>query len=951
MEKFRDGGKPSYLIGRVDLKSKPVFRGQVLPAILAAFFVLILLAGVWSGGSPRGADTWGHLFKAEYLAGAMRSQGIGAYFSADWMPNWYLGDPFRTYYPPLTTLLLAPLIYILNDSGVALAVLISFFMIGFSALAYIYLRRTWSDWAACLGTLLAAGAPYQLRTIFFEGNLPRMLSLLALPAIAILTDRLLVPRRRRAPTMILLGLCWAWAILAHPQQAVIFAIGMGLYVIFRLVLDPEAPLPMAGPWLSAILLGALLASPWLLPAYSHGELANIPFLPPEKIPLFSSSLWSFLPLFDFSHGEIVFGFGAILLGLLAIGARPDPRRSAWYLAGLIVIWFSLGPAGVFFSLIPLNNQLLPERFLNFATFGIPIAAAGLLPMGRNLRAIRSVLLVILVAADLLPSAGILTGGPYPQEQAVLESAAAGQSGRVALLTYPEPTSLEVYFAGKSTDLINGWALENTPHNAALRRYLSAAEWGPDYLDALFSRWDVRVAVIAGGTEADPARAAVAAMGFSRTATFGRYEIWREDLPSARVQVIPAQSMLVVGDELAPLLSAFPFAEEASPAEFAGSQHNRLGEYPVIGLYRFASNSTSIQSFEQEITGYLNAGGTLVVDLSGMEDIFGRTLDFFGVHALRLAFGDSIPVQWMDPSAGLPSTLPLAGLIEQGWSGATYDGLDMVLATVEQEGSSFPVLGYKNVGRGRVWFVGANLLYYAQLANQNAIRDYIRGKVLEGTLISGHLGLTPLPVGSYSETPDGLSFDYESGEPVNALVSYTYSPRWRTTVDGVPIETAVRDHLIRLSLPAGGHHVEITNQPYGTIWPVLGLLAGILGVVLSAGGWLAESLLRRTEPPKPDFLEVFQKAESVVGGGAFTPCAHCGFRLAESHPPTPITYPFQVSHCPICGAHMDDEGFVQGKDLTREEQSRALNSWLRASGYDPRMIHTKWGFTAEEFFKR
>jgi hypothetical protein len=904
------------------VKSKPVFRDQVLPAVLAAFFILILLAGVWSGGSPRGADTWGHLYKAEYLAGVMRSQGIGAYFTADWMPNWYLGDPFLTYYPPLTTLILAPLIYIFNNSGVALALLISFFLIGFSALTYIYLRRIWSDWAACLGTILAAGAPYQLRTIFFEGNLPRMLSLLALPAIALLTDRLLLPRRRRAPTIILLSLCWAWAILAHPQQALIFAIGMGLYLIFRLVLDPEVPLTMAGPWLIAIVLGALLASPWLLPAYSHGELANIPFLPPEKIPLFSASLWSIFPSFGLSHGEILFGFGAILLGLLAIGARPEPRRSAWYIAGLIAVLFSLGPGGVFFSLIPLNSQLLPERFLNFAAFGIPIAAAGLLPMGRNLRAIRSVLLVILVAADLLPSAGILSGVPYPQEQAVLESAVAGQSGRVALLTYPEPTSLEVYFSGKDADLINGWALENTPNNGPLRRVLSAAQWGPDYLGALFSQWDVRTAVIAGGKEADPARAAVAAMGFSQTSTLGRYEIWREDVPSARVQVIPAQSMLVVGDELAPLLAAFPFAEEATPAEFAGTLHNRLAEYPVIGLYRFASNSSSVQSFEQGITGYLNAGGTLVLDLSGMEDIFGQTLDIFGVHAFRLSFGDSIPVHWMDSSASLPSTLPLTGLIEPSWSGATYDGLDTVLATVDQDGSSFPVLGYKNVGRGKVWFVGANLLYYAQLANQNAIRNYIRGKVLEGTPISGDGGLPALPVQSYTETPAGLSFDYESGEAVRALVSYTYSPRWRATVDGVPVEIAVRDHLIRLSLPAGGHHVEIRNQPYGTIWPVLGLIAGILGVIFGAAGWWAEARWRKTEPPKPDFLEVFQKTENP-DGGAFTPCAHCGFRLAESRPPTPITYPFQVSRCPICGARMDDEGFVQGKDLTREEQSGTI----------------------------
>ena len=933
------------------MKNRPSFRDQVLPAVLVAFFILLLLAGVWSAGSPRGIDTWGHLEKAEYLAGVMRSQGIGAYFTAAWMPSWYMGDPFLTYYPPLSTLLLAPLIYFLGDSGIALRLLISFFLIGFSTLTYLYLRQTWNDWAACLGTALAAGAPYQLRTIFFEGNLPRMLSLLALPAIVLLTDRLLTSHRRRAPIIILLGLCWAWAILSHPQQALMFAIGMGLYLVFRLILDPEVPLTMGGPWLAAIALGALLAGPWLLPAYSHGELANIPFLPAEKIPLFSASLWSFFPSFDLSHGQILFGFGSILLGLLAIGARPDPRRAAWYLAGLIAVWFSLGPGGVLFSLIPLNSQLLPERFLNFAAFVIPIAAAGLLPMGRNLRYVRVALLVILVAVDLLPAASILTGVPYPQEQAVLETVAAGETGRVALMTYPEPTSLEVYFSSTRSDSIFGWALENTPHNETLRRVLSAPDWGPEYLESLFSEWDVRTVVISGGTEADAARLAVKAMGFTQSTGLGKYEIWREGVPASPVQAIPAQSMLVVGAGLSPFLAAFPFAEEASPADFNRIQRNRLADYPVIGLYRFASSPSAVQSFEQNIAGYLNAGGTLVVDLSGMEDVFGQTLNLFGVHAARMAFGDRIPIQWEDSSAGLPTDLPVSGLIEQSWAGATYTGLDTVLAAVNKEGSSFPILGYKNVGRGKVWFVGANLLYYAQLANQNEIRDYIRAKVLEGATVSTKLALQAVPVSAYTETADGLSFNYSVGGPVQALISYTYSPRFRATIDGVPFAIDVRDHLIRMALPPGAHHVEIRNQPLGTVWPIFGWLVGILGVIGGAAGWWIESRRRKTEAAKPHLLEVFQKPVHSDGGAAFTPCAHCGFRLAESRPPSPATYPFQVSHCPICGARMDDEGFDPGKDLSREEQSRVLNHWLRASGYDPRMIYTQWGFSAEEFFQQ
>jgi hypothetical protein len=932
------------------VKRKTAARDQAVPLLLVAFFILALLAGIWLSGWPQGADTWGHLARAEYLAEVMRSGGPGEYFRAAWMPNWYLGDPFLTYYPPLTTLLLGPLIYIFADSMVALRVLISVFFIGFSALTFYYLQRTWNPWAGLLGTVLAAGAPYQMRTVFFEGNLPRMLSLLALPAIAIFTDRVLSQRDRRVPAMVLLGLSWAWAILAHPQQALIFAVGVGLYLVLRLILDPEVPLTRIVPWTGSVILGALFTAPWLLPAYSHGELANIPFLPAEKIPLFSARLDGFLPYLDLTHGQILFGFGAILIGLLAIGARPDPRRTAWYLAGGLTIWFSLGPSGVFFSLLPLNNQLLPERFVNFAAFAVPVAAAGLLPLSKNLRAIRAVLLVILVAADWIPSLRILPGGPYPSEQAVLAAAAPADGGRVALLTYPEPTSLEVYFAGSSADLINGWALENTPHHLALRRVLSAAEWGPGYLESLFDRWDVRAAVIAGGAEADPARAAVSGMGFTFAAAVGRYEIWRSAIPSARVQALPAQSMLLVGDGLSPLLAAFPFAEEASPGEFLQSQSGRLQEYPLLGLYRFADNTADLASFEVILTNYLNAGGSLVVDLSGMEDYYGRTLDFFGVHALRIAFDDPVQMRWQDPADGLPDQLHLSGLIEEGWSGASYEGLDGVLAVAESQGSSYPLLGYKEVGRGRVWFVGGNLLYYAQLAGAAPLQQYLRGLVLDGSSLAVAAANAAVPVSGYAETADAVRFDYAAAEPVNALVSYTYSPRWRATIDGHPVGIGERDHLIRIALPAGTHHVEIRYRAFGTIWPWLGLLAGAAGAFLCVAGWLLEDRWRKNRPPHPDILDIFQKTDSPEGGGTYVPCPHCGFRLAESRPPTPITYPFQVSHCPICGAHMDDEGFEPGKDLSREDRARELHAWLRANHYDPRMIYNQWGFSLDEFFK-
>lgn len=937
------------------MTNRHAIRDRVLPTALVVFFIGLLLALVWQMDSPRGADAWGHLFKAEYLARVMSAQGVGAYFTADWMPNWYLGDPFRTYYPPLTTQVLTPLLFLLGNTDLAYRVFLSLILIGFSVLTFWYLNRSWGAWPAFLGTVMAAGASYQMRTLFFEGNFPRALSLLALPAIAILTDRLLRPHKRRAPGMLALGIVWAWAILAHPQQAYIFAIGMALYLFLRLIFDPEVPIRRIFPVLGAIVLGAMIAGPWLLPAYSHGELANVPFLPQEKIPLFSASPMGFLPGFDLSDGTILFGIGGILLGLVAVSARPDPRRLAWFLAGLLGVIFSLGPAGVFFSLLPLNSQLLPERFLNFSAFAIPIAAAGALPLSWNSRWARVLLVVVLAGVDLIPSFSVLGGVPYPVEQAALTGVATRNQGRVALMTYPEPTALEVYFAGQNADLINGWALENTPHNAAIRRVLSAPQWGSEYLGALFSRWDVRTAVVSGGLEAEPARQFLTAADYRRTETLGRYEFWRLDQPAAPVQILPDKTMLVAGEGLTPFLSTFPFAEEASITQFQQIISAHLLDYPVLGFFRFAADPSGAQSVESTLENYLAAGGTAVVDLSGMEDQFGRTLDFLGVHVYRLSFQDRMNLQWADAGAGMPSVLDLTGLPEQGWSGATYDGLDETLAVVDRDGAQFPVFGYKDVGRGRVWFIGANLLYYALLTGDQPMQDYFQGKVLENAQAmlsaeSGAITYPAVPIQDYLETAEGLSFQYALPEPVSALISYTWSPRWLGLIDGQQVTLEAREGLIRIALPAGAHFVEIRNQPFGTMWPVAGWGLSLLGVLLGGAAILWEARRKPAKTPRHNLEEAFQKPEGADGGGGFVPCAHCGFRLAVSHPPTPVTYPFSVSKCPICDAHMDDEGYVPGKDLSREEEARALNDWLSANGYDPRAVYTEWGFAMEEFFK-
>ncbi len=944
-------------MGRVTVNQQERSRFLVLPYLLVLLALLPALVMVWSPGYPRGADTWGHLFKAEYLAERMRVDGPTAYYQSAWMPAWYMGDPYRTYYPPLTTLLLTPLVYLLRDPFLAYRSFVSLFLILLSHLTYGLFAGRWprERWQAALTAMLVLWAPYTLRTLFFEGNLPRVLAVLALPVIIDFSESLLARPGQYGWRTLAASLAWSWAILAHTQQAFMFAIGLALYAVMRVILDPGVPV-LRLIWVALpIALGAAIAAPWVLPAYSRGELPNIPYLPPIKIELFSAPLRAVAPAVNVPYGSIAFGTGTILLALLLVISRPSPRHNAWLFAGLICLWFSFGPAGVAFSLLPGHEQLLPERFVNFSAFALPMAAGGIVPLGLRARNARRIVIAGLMLVDVLPSLGLLRGGDYPADRAAIAQRLAGQpsGGRVALLTYPEPTALDVYFASAvgGHDQINGWALENTPHHVALRRVLSAPDWGPDYLARLFGLWDVRYAIVSGAdVAAQAARQALTSARFSLNAAEGGFELWTLDRPPSPLQQLPSNQMLIVGEQTEPFLAAYPFAVDGSKSNLLDYAPGDLEAYPILGLMRFNQDPKQLAEAETRLRDWVSPGRTAVVDLSGMEEAFSQGLDFLGVSALRLAFQDSLQMHWYDALEGQPERLTLKGLPEPGWSGAVYRNLDGVLAEVEQNGVKYPVVGYKDVGAGRVWFVGLNLLYYGEISHASRLAPAVAGLTLAQVDVARELTYAAVPTESARFGDRELDFDYTAEAEADTLVSFTYSPRWRAEVDGQPVALREYQQLIRVSLPAGQHRLSVIYQPYGTVWPRFGLAVGLLAL---SGLAIFVAAERVTLKLKMAALAVGPDDERSAGRRAsttYSSCLNCGFHFSEVLPPTPATYPFNLISCPVCGQRLDGTGFRAGRAMTVEDRRAALALWLAHRGFDIATVDPRRDFGVDSFFE-
>jgi hypothetical protein len=799
-----------------------------------------LLFGIWRPGEPAADDLWGHLARAEYLADRVRQDGLRAYFTSAWMPEWFLGDPYRTYQPPLTALLLGPLAWVCGGGLLAARLLLTLVVVAIAHLSYLAFagRDEGGRPAALLVAALVAWSPDTVRAVFAQGDVPRVLALLALPIIAVLTEAVLVTRGFDWTRGAGLALAWCWAILAQPQQAYVFAIGMAIYAVARMVsshLRPErVPWVLVGP-----LLGAALAAPWLVPAWG-GEMPDVPYVPDrQSLARHAADAWALVPLVRRPPGLASLGLGALVLAVVAAALRPDPRRGAWLFSGLLAFWLALGPGVLTF--LPFGNDVAPERFLTFAAFAIAAAAGGLLPLSWSSRAgVAAVVGAVLVLVDAWASAGIARQriDSITARSLARQIASRDRGGRLALFVYPEPTSAEVYALTRLSDheLVQGWGLDGSPQHPPLRRLPAAPTWGSAWLQRMLDVWDVRKAVVAGRGRhepaADQARTALLAAGFVRAGVQGRYEVLEREAAPARLQALPERQMVLVGRGLQPFLGAFPFAAEATRPTV---RQNRpiLARHPALGVFRFESEADHLREAEQDLRRYVESGGRLVVDLSGMDAL--APDGFLGVRVRAVEIGD-MPMRWTGPLAGLPERLAVPERPEvpsRTWRGATYEGLDVAYGEVDVNGTSHAVVGQRTLGAGRVFFVGMNLFYRDQLAGESEVSTRVAAAALQDAFVSQSLAATPVPV-TFQRVGDGKQdYTYEAARDVDALVSTTWSPRWRAYVDGQPVALAPHERLMRVWLPAGRHHLTLVYRPFGTPWPVVGAAMGGAAAVLLA----------------------------------------------------------------------------------------------------------------------
>lgn len=861
------------------------------------------------------------------MGDSIREKGLtDGIIQTEWMPDWYMGDPMRVYYPPLSTWVLGLLTAITGNAITAyrLAITAIWLILGLSVYI-IGVKWGRNHWLAAAGALLSVTAPFAIHTVFVEGNLPRGLALLIFPWLIWQTE-LILTKKSVQGNFATLAVLWALAILAHVMQAAMFAVVIGLYIAFRVMSEVYIPLRRGLLALITVGFGGGLAAMYIIPAYGRFELHNVPSLPGDKIDLFSITPAAILP-YHANIEQISLGLAAILLTLIITFYRSQSHHKTLFGLGILCVIFAFGPSGGLFYLIPLNQSMLPERFLNASAilFALLIAT---LPRGYAYQRwiLAGVALVLMI--DFAPASRAIYMRDLPPDEYQLAQQLndADLPGRAMPLTFPDPTATQNYLIGEigGRASVSGWALENTPHQAIVRRLLAALDRSPAYLERTLALWnaDYLLTRFERSSQEEQTRSE---LSFAIIAQSGDFSLWERTAPSAFIRELPDNRMLIIGDNATSWLFAFPFASEGVFADPAAYTAEYLDHYTVIGLNRLPDSA----NIEDALQSWVAAGNTLIVDLSGMGSAYQTGFNLFDVHAISLGLNGDYSITWPQELDTMPSSLPFT-TPEGPWIGATYYGEMITVASLNHQNQDYPLLGYRDLGDGRIWFIGFNLLF---LLDETDLRDASQTLVdylLDESNVNRDLTLPRVDVEFHARTPDSITFSYDHPSEIRAVVSMTYFPRWQATINNEPVEIHNHEHLILLDLPAGAYSVTLDYQPFNSPalwlgWSVTLIFTALTGAAVyylkrnpvvsfdDRAHGLDDHLLQTTVPANSDFV--------------YSPCPNCHFPFAIQGPPNEKTYPFFSMECLICGFALDHQGLIQGEAIQNIKRDEMVREWL------------------------
>ncbi len=779
---------------------------------LAAFMVYYsILFPPFDQRFPWGSDTWGHLFKADYLYHEILK---GNYYP-QFTEYWYNGtQPFR-YWAPLPYYVLALMEAITGDIFTAGSLFV-FICALVGGTSWLLLARWMGIWPAAMAGIIWVLWQDNVRVALSEGNIPRILATALLPLLFVAFLRTMGKHKSFMPLITTVILIHA-IVLSHAMIGAVYCVCLFFFAFFLFVFNGCRGKDFI---LSMLLLivGIATTAWWLLPSLTGGITGLDVDAVKEAIQFIPANI-SLNPFLRSSYPEN-FYWGTSVLVALAVTFVTWPSKPAWAkslgICGVILIIITFPIIKAVYIIMPLSHLMWPLRFTTFAILAILASALTFKTQEYRQPLLKTPYLTGIILfcifstmlVDSLFSLRVLVH-TSSNHYDVLQSAQTlkKESGwRVATIDLSQLGSAPSYAFSQAAGLeqVFGWAWQG----AVTSRNIMLLNTGLEnqYYSFLF-----RSCIDLGATDLvvkddvvkkpEAFWAAAQLAGYKYQQTFKGLSLWHSlDQP---YMVAKKRECLVIGRYGGTIALQFSGVEMGFSNEIDQYSLSDLKQYSKI-ILSGAKWSSKIKA-EKLIADYLDSGGQLIVELSGMpENVLAKQPEFLGVYGEPVTMRGQFVIKGKDKSYEL-EPIPVDAEI---WRAFVPMGLDQVEMEFDYYGNQAPVYGYKLVNGKKVWFIGSNLTYHS----------FMTGDPMALQLLKEMLGMNVgyekpqiIPLQNYHASESGYTMDYQMDNAVEAIIPVAAIEGMKVTVDGAIIPAGKYENLLRVELPAGFHQIDIRME--------------------------------------------------------------------------------------------------------------------------------------------